>query len=166
MIRAFGKMTKRLRQTAGEFRAQFDEALREARKRREVFDRQKGKGPSSSKPLQLESVRPLSLPPPPTASSPPPPALPRAPIIESSPEPAEQPARPSPAALSRAFAGRLAVPARDDGHRHRHHRLLHRDTADPRSAGLSLQRLFRRGDARRGNRAPDAGGQRIADRPR
>jgi sec-independent protein translocase protein TatB len=30
MIRAFGKMTKRLRQTAGEFRAQFDEALREA----------------------------------------------------------------------------------------------------------------------------------------
>mgnify|MGYP006156745257 CR=1 FL=1 len=28
MIRAFGKMTKRLRQTAGEFRAQFDEALR------------------------------------------------------------------------------------------------------------------------------------------
>lgn len=30
MIRAFGKMTKRLRQTAGEFRAQFDEALRDA----------------------------------------------------------------------------------------------------------------------------------------
>lgn len=30
MIRTFGKMTKRLRQTAGEFRAQFDEALREA----------------------------------------------------------------------------------------------------------------------------------------
>ena len=30
MIRAFGKMTKRLRQTAGEFRSQFDEALREA----------------------------------------------------------------------------------------------------------------------------------------
>lgn len=30
MIRAFGKMTRRLRQTAGEFRAQFDEALREA----------------------------------------------------------------------------------------------------------------------------------------
>ncbi|MDH4441676.1 MAG: Sec-independent protein translocase protein TatB [Rhizobium sp.] len=30
MIRAFGKMTKRLRHTAGEFRAQFDEALREA----------------------------------------------------------------------------------------------------------------------------------------
>lgn len=30
MIRAFGKMTKRLRRTAGEFRAQFDEALREA----------------------------------------------------------------------------------------------------------------------------------------
>ncbi len=30
MIRAFGKMTSRLRRTAGEFRAQFDEALREA----------------------------------------------------------------------------------------------------------------------------------------
>ncbi len=30
MIRAFGKMTARLRKTAGEFRAQFDEALREA----------------------------------------------------------------------------------------------------------------------------------------
>ncbi|MDI6837013.1 MAG: Sec-independent protein translocase protein TatB [Rhizobiaceae bacterium] len=30
MIRAFGKMTSRLRKTAGEFRAQFDEALREA----------------------------------------------------------------------------------------------------------------------------------------
>lgn len=30
MIRAFGKMTARLRRTAGEFRAQFDEALREA----------------------------------------------------------------------------------------------------------------------------------------
>lgn len=30
MIRAFGKMTRRLRQTAGEFRSQFDEALREA----------------------------------------------------------------------------------------------------------------------------------------
>lgn len=76
--------------------ADLDEALREARKRREVFDRQKGKGPSSSRPLQLESVRPLSLPPPPTASSPPPPALPRAPIIESSPEPAEQSVAPEP----------------------------------------------------------------------
>ncbi|NKN36349.1 twin-arginine translocase subunit TatB [Agrobacterium sp. a22-2] len=30
MLRAFGKMTGRLRKTAGEFRAQFDEALREA----------------------------------------------------------------------------------------------------------------------------------------
>lgn len=30
MLRAFGKMTTRLRKTAGEFRAQFDEALREA----------------------------------------------------------------------------------------------------------------------------------------
>lgn len=30
MLRAFGKMTSRLRKTAGEFRAQFDEALREA----------------------------------------------------------------------------------------------------------------------------------------
>ena len=30
MIRAFGKMTSRLRRTAGEFRSQFDEALREA----------------------------------------------------------------------------------------------------------------------------------------
>ncbi|MCL6707948.1 Sec-independent protein translocase protein TatB [Pseudomonas sp. R2.Fl] len=30
MLRAFGKMTTRLRRTAGEFRAQFDEALREA----------------------------------------------------------------------------------------------------------------------------------------
>ena len=30
MIRAFGKMTSRLRKTAGEFRSQFDEALREA----------------------------------------------------------------------------------------------------------------------------------------
>lgn len=30
MLRAFGKMTTRLRKTAGEFRAQFDDALREA----------------------------------------------------------------------------------------------------------------------------------------
>ena len=30
MLRAFGKMTTRLRRTAGEFRAQFDDALREA----------------------------------------------------------------------------------------------------------------------------------------
>lgn len=30
MLRAFGKMTTRLRKTAGEFRAQFDEALRES----------------------------------------------------------------------------------------------------------------------------------------
>lgn len=30
MLRAFGKMTTKLRRTAGEFRAQFDEALREA----------------------------------------------------------------------------------------------------------------------------------------
>ncbi len=30
MLRAFGKMTTRLRKTAGEFRSQFDEALREA----------------------------------------------------------------------------------------------------------------------------------------
>ncbi|MCO6186151.1 Sec-independent protein translocase protein TatB [Rhizobium sp. L1K21] len=30
MLRAFGKMTSRLRKTAGEFRSQFDEALREA----------------------------------------------------------------------------------------------------------------------------------------
>jgi sec-independent protein translocase protein TatB len=30
MLRAFGKMTSRLRKTAGEFRAQFDDALREA----------------------------------------------------------------------------------------------------------------------------------------
>jgi sec-independent protein translocase protein TatB len=30
MLRAFGKMTQRARKVAGEFRAQFDEALREA----------------------------------------------------------------------------------------------------------------------------------------
>lgn len=30
MLRAFGKMTQRARKCAGEFRAQFDEALREA----------------------------------------------------------------------------------------------------------------------------------------
>ncbi len=30
MLRAFGKMTARARKVAGEFRAQFDEALREA----------------------------------------------------------------------------------------------------------------------------------------
>ncbi|CAN1542011.1 Protein of unknown function DUF900, hydrolase-like [Caulobacteraceae bacterium] len=78
--------------------ADLDVALREARKQREVLDRQKAKGSAApGKPDPLESVATLSLPPPPTASSPPPPpALPRASIIEGSPEPAEQSVAPEP----------------------------------------------------------------------
>ncbi len=58
MLRAFGKMTTRLRKTAGEFRAQFDEALREAEldEVRKTISDVRGLNPANS---LREAINPL-----------------------------------------------------------------------------------------------------------